>query len=156
MRRKDREVTDNKRIREIIENCNCCRLGLNDNGEVYIVPLNFGYEQQNDGSYVFYFHSAKEGRKIEIIRRNSNVGFEADTGYELIKGDNACQYSAKYQSVTGNGIITFVDDTEEKKKGLSLIMQHSTGKKEWHFDEKALNVTTVLKLKVSKISCKEH
>lgn len=43
MRRKDREVTDEARIDEIISRCTCCRIGFNDSGEVYIVPLNFGY-----------------------------------------------------------------------------------------------------------------
>ena len=48
MRRKDREVTDEARIDEIISRCNCCRIGFNDSGEVYIVPLNFGYTYEED------------------------------------------------------------------------------------------------------------
>ena len=47
MRRKDREVTDSQKIREIILSCRCCRLGFYDNGEVYIVPLDFGYYENN-------------------------------------------------------------------------------------------------------------
>lgn len=43
MRRRDREITDNEKIKEIIKACDCCRLGFNDNGKVYIVPLNFGF-----------------------------------------------------------------------------------------------------------------
>ena len=35
MRRKDREVTDEARIDEIISRCNCCRIGFNDSGEVH-------------------------------------------------------------------------------------------------------------------------
>ena len=54
MRRKDREVTDEARIDEIISRCNCCRIGFNDSGEVYIVPLNFGYVKQ-DGRRTFSF-----------------------------------------------------------------------------------------------------
>ena len=30
MRRRDREITDNEKIKEIIKACDCCRLGLND------------------------------------------------------------------------------------------------------------------------------
>ena len=33
MRRRDREITDNQKIKEIIKACDCCRLGLNDNGK---------------------------------------------------------------------------------------------------------------------------
>ncbi len=63
MRRKDREIIENSKIKEIISNCDCCRLGLNDNGKIYIVPLNFGFIEEN-GKYTFYFHGAKEGNLI--------------------------------------------------------------------------------------------
>lgn len=78
MRRKDREVTDPGKIREIIAACDCCRLGLCDNGRAYIVPLDFGFAEQ-DGHYTFYFHSAKEGRKIGLIREAGWAAFEMDT-----------------------------------------------------------------------------
>ena len=61
MRRKEREVTDVKRIKEIIESCRCCRLGFYDGSEVYIVPLDFGYEEY-DGKRVFIF-TARKGTK---------------------------------------------------------------------------------------------
>lgn len=35
MRRKDRQITDSSRIQGIIDQCTCCRIGFNDNGEVY-------------------------------------------------------------------------------------------------------------------------
>ena len=70
MRRKDREVTDAFKIEEIIAGCHCCRLGFNDDGEIYILPLNFGWEKQG-GGYVLYFHGAREGRKIDLIGKTS-------------------------------------------------------------------------------------
>ena len=68
MRRKDREVTDFMQIENIISRCTCCRIGFYDDGEVYIVPLNFGYEAKGD-TYILYFHAAKEGRKIDLIKK---------------------------------------------------------------------------------------
>ena len=155
MRRKDREVTDPMRVADIVNRCTCCRIGFWDDGEVYIVPLNFGYEIKED-TYVFYFHGAKEGRKIELIKKNPNVGFEMDTDYLLHIADDACKYSTHYQSIIGNGVLSIVSEPEEKKRGLSLIMEHNTGKREWNFDEKMLNTVIVFKLVVDKMSCKEH
>lgn len=86
MRRKDREVTDESRIDGIIRRCSCCRLGFSDGGEVYIVPMNFGFVKR-DGKRVFYFHSAKEGRKVELLKNGCDVGFEMDCGYELHPGE---------------------------------------------------------------------
>ena len=155
MRRKDREVTDPMRVADIVSRCTCCRIGFYDDGEVYIVPLNFGYEIKDD-TYVFYFHGAKEGRKIELIKKSPDVGFELDTDYLLHTADTACKYSAHYQSIIGNGVLSIVSEPEEKKLGLSLIMEHNTGKREWDFDEKMLNAVIVFKLVVYKMSCKEH
>lgn len=155
MRRKDREITDSLRIADIINRCTCCRIGFYDDGEIYVVPLNFGYEVKDD-SYVFYFHGAKEGRKIDLIQENPKVGFEMDTNYVLKEADTACDCSAQFQSVIGNGIVSMVSEASEKKRGLSLLMEHNTGKKDWNFDEKVLSSVAVFKLAVTKMSCKEH
>ena len=158
MRRKDREVTDPVKIADIISRCTCCRIGFYDEKEVYIVPLNFGYEVK-DNTYVFYFHGAKEGRKIDLIRKNPNVGFEMDTDfavYTLGEAEAACGYTARFQSIIGNGIVSIVSETEEKMRGLSLLMEHNTGKRKWNFDEKMVHAVAVFKLEVTKMSCKEH
>lgn len=155
MRRKDREITDEHKIEKIIASCHCCRLGFNDKGQVYIVPLNFGYVL-DEGKYVFYFHGAKEGRKMDLIKSNPQVGFELDTNYKLNEAETACQYSARFQSVIGNGAVSIVEEPEEKKKGLLSIMKQSTGKEEWQFSEQMLNAVCVFKLAVETLSCKEH
>ncbi len=155
MRRNDKEITAPMRVKEIVSRCTCCRIGFCDDGEVYIVPLNFGYEIKDD-AYVFYFHGAKEGRKAELIKKSPHVGFEMDTGYSLHTAETACQYSTHYQSIIGNGVLRIVSEPEEQKRGLSLIMEHHTGKREWDFDKKMLHAVIVFKLVVSKMSCKEH
>lgn len=155
MRKKDREITDFARIVDIIDRCTCCRVGFYDGKEVYIVPLNFGYEIKNN-SYIFYFHGAKEGRKIDLIQAYPNVGFEMDTNYTLNEAEIACGYSARYQSIIGNGTVSMVSGITEKKHGLSLLMEHSVEKRDWLFDEKMLNSVAVFKLEVTKLSCKEH
>lgn len=158
MRRKDREITDRQSIINIIESCQCCRIGFQDDGEVYIVPLNFGFEY-NGQRIIFYFHGAKEGRKINLIEKSPSVGFEMDTNHEVYaKSDNgtACSYTARFQSVIGTGKISMVNDSSEKKHGLHLLMKHVTQKSEWSFDDKMLNAVAVFKLEVEKLSCKEH
>ena len=151
MRRKDREVTDAAQIREIIAACRCCRVGFCENGGIYIVPLNFGFCCE-DGQYTFYFHSAKEGRKIGLLREKPSVGFEMDTGYVLHTADTACGHSAAYQSIIGTGTAEIVTDAAEKRKGLSLLMLHETGRKDW--DYPAADTVTVFKITVHELSCK--
>lgn len=155
MRRKDREVTDREKIKSIILNCHCCRLGFVDEGEVYIVPLNFGFAEKEE-KMIFYFHGAKEGRKIELIHKSPSVGFELDRNCEIIEGETACGYSARYQSVIGNGVVSFVNDMDEKYEALQAIMHHYTGKDNWEFTEEMADRVCVFKLEVGKISCKVH
>lgn len=155
MRRKDREVTDAAKIKEIIADCYCCRLGLNDNGKVYIVPLSFGYTE-TDGAYVFYFHGAKEGRKLDIIKNNNYAGFELDTDYKLHEADQACSYSCRFKSIIGTGRVSIIEDIQEKKHALRLIMQHNSGKYDWDFPDNMLNAVCTFKLSVDELACKEH
>lgn len=158
MRRKDREVTDPIKIEDIIRRCTCLRIGFYDDGDIYIVPLNFGYEIKND-TYVFYFHGASKGRKADLIQKCPGVGFEMETNYAVYshsENDVACDCTARFQSIIGNGFVKTVTEYEEKIRGLKLLMEHNTGKQEWIFDEKMMGAVTVFKLEVTKMSCKEH
>ena len=132
MRRKDREITDKSSIEDFISKHEIIRIGLIDNGEVYIVPVNYGYTCSN-GAYTFYFHGAKAGRKYELAKSNPSVGFEIDGNYELVEGKRPCDYSAKYQSIIGNGKLKILEDLEEKKKGLNAIMKQNTGKTDFEY-----------------------
>ena len=155
MRRSDREVTHPDKIRNIIDSCYCCRLGFQDHGNVYIVPLSFGYEER-EGNRIFYFHGASEGRKIDLIKEGNVVGFEMDTHYALCPSQDACGHSAKFQSVIGTGKVMFVEDQTEKIHALNCILFHTAGKGDWTFSPDACHKTAVFKLEVMELSCKEH
>lgn len=155
MRRKDREVTDREKIDGIIRDCDCCRLGFCDQGRAYIVPLSFGFVRE-DGRRVFYFHGAREGRKINLIRRTGYAGFEMDTHCKLNESEKACGYSARFRSVIGGGSVSLVEEPEEKQAGLRAIMLQNTGKAQWEFSPEMLAAVCVFKLEVEELSCKEH
>lgn len=139
----------------MIAACPMMRLAFNDEGGPYIVPMNFGYENR-DGQRVFYFHCAKEGRKMELIRRCPQAGFEMDTGYALRRGDTACAYSAAFASLIGTGDIRLVGQKEEKRAALALLMRHTAGDGPWTFEDRQVDAVTVFRLDVRQLSCKEH
>ena len=157
MRKKDREVIDENKIDEIIRMADCCRIGFYDKeeDEVYIVPLNFGYSNTKLKK-VFYFHGAKEGRKIDLIKKINKVSFEIDTNHKLIESDIACKFSERFSSVMGTGQISFINDNSEKIIALKEIMFQNTGKRDWEFKENMLESVAVFKIEVSTISCKVH
>ena len=155
MRRKDREILDSEKIDEIIKHCHCCRLGFVDDGKPYIVPLSFGFTHEND-KRVFYFHGAKVGRKIDLIKKTGFACFEMDTAYSLTSGENACDYACQFQCVMGEGTVTLIENNDEKRFALTQLMFKETGKKDWHFPSIMLARTASFKLEVELISCKEH
>jgi len=148
MRRNEREITDKKDIDDIIRRCRVCHLAMCDEGQPYVVPLNFGY----DGGFL-YFHAAPEGRKIDIIKRNNRVGFEFDILHDIVTAEQACKWGAKYESVMGSGTAEIVDDLEAKKEALQLIMRQY-GNGTWDFKEEILKKTLVLRVRILEISGK--
>lgn len=123
MRRKDREVNDIEEIRDIIRNCKVCHVAMIDHDMPYVVPLNFGYEIIDD-TLILYFHSAKEGRKIDILHKNNTVCFEMCLeGESIIAKNTPCNSGYNFSSVIGNGKVEFITDTSEKIKALSLLMK---------------------------------
>lgn len=154
MRRKDREVTDINEILEIIDRCTIVRLGFNDDGEVYIVPMNFGYEYE-DGKLVMYFHGALEGRKFDIMRKNNKVGFEMECDVVPYEGKMPCQYGTEFSSVIGTGTAEIIEDPAEKIRGMKVLMKTQTGK-EFDFNERLVSVITVFKVTADNFACKKR
>lgn len=140
MRRKEREVSDPVELIKILQSCKVIRVALQDQEGLYIVPLNYGYVL-SEGVLTFYFHSAKVGRKLSAIKKDNRVAFELDGEHRLIDGDKACDYSFAFDSVIGQGFAFIVEDPEEKKTGLSLLMKHQTGKDFVFTDKEAATVT---------------
>lgn len=144
MRRKDREVTDIEEIEEIIKGCKTCHVAMALEGEPYVVPLSYGYERKGD-VLTLYFHSAKEGKKLDILHKNSRVCFEMALEGELARTRIPCNSGYYYSSVIGRGNVEFVEDVEEKCYALSLLMKHQAG---WDtvFGEKQAETVCVYKI----------
>jgi nitroimidazol reductase NimA-like FMN-containing flavoprotein (pyridoxamine 5'-phosphate oxidase superfamily) len=154
MRRKDREIADIDGKLKIIDGNRVCRLALSDDGQPYIVPLNYGYSF-DDGALTLYFHSACEGRKLEIIKRNNRACFEIDGGGILVEGERPCSYGCVFESIVGTGRIVLLSTAAEKEDGLNSLMRHQTGKDElYHFDEKMMERVVVYKMVVEEFAGK--
>lgn len=119
MRRKDKEVVDREFIDSVMSRSQVCRIGLCQDGVPYIVPMCFGYDGES-----IYLHSAKEGRKIDFLKSNPAVCFEIDIDCELKPSDKPCSFSMKYRSVMGYGEVSFIEDEEDKRRALGIILKH--------------------------------
>lgn len=155
MRRQDRRITDPAMICAVLDKCRTLHLGLVEDGRVYIVPLNYGWTEEN-GCYILYAHSAAEGRKIDLIRGGADVGFEMETGVEYFDADTACGWGNRYESIIGEGRATLLSTPEEKRQALAAIMAHYSARKDYTFEDAMVNLVQVIQIDVTALSCKIH
>lgn len=151
MRRSDREIRDIHEIIRIMEQCDVCRLALNDEEYPYILPVNFGMQMEN-GQIVLYFHGADQGRKYDLIRKDNRASFEMDRAHKLVLEGDTGNCTMEYESVMGRGKIEIVPE-EEKYEALNLLMRHYH-KEDFSFNQKVIPRTTVMKLVVEQITGK--
>ncbi|MBQ6535826.1 MAG: pyridoxamine 5'-phosphate oxidase family protein [Firmicutes bacterium] len=150
MRRKDRQVSDAAAIFDMVYRCQVLRLALPDKDAPYVVPLSFGVEQI-EGRLVFYAHSAKIGRKIDLIGAGASVGVELDRflGY----GGEGRNSTAYYESVVGRGRAELIEG-EQALHGLELLMEHC-GREKQDFAG-CLPHTAVLRVTLDEVSAKAN
>jgi nitroimidazol reductase NimA-like FMN-containing flavoprotein (pyridoxamine 5'-phosphate oxidase superfamily) len=149
MRRKEKEITDKKEIENILKKSQICHIAMVDKDKPYIVPMNFGYENKT-----LFFHSALEGRKINLIKQNPNLCFEIDQVVQFKKAKLACDWSIEYKSVIGEGRAQLLYDPEEKREGLDIIMAQYSGRT-FEYPSEMLEKTLVIKLVIDKMTGKQ-
>ena len=121
MRRKDREVTDPQEIFDILKRCDTVRIAVYGEEYPYIVPVSFGTEMI-EGKVVVYFHCAREGLKVDLIRANPRVCVEGDIFIKIEPTDHGI--TTRYESVIGFGECRFVEDMDEIVHGLKVLTEH--------------------------------
>ena len=154
MRRKDREITDLRRIAEILQAAQTASVAFGGEGP-YVIPMNYGFAFE-DGRFTLYMHGAQEGEKIDRIKADPRAAFTVYVNNRVYgEGDEGSNYTSSFDSVCGSGKICFLDD-EEKKHGLAAVMAHYAPGRTFTFDQALLGATCVMALEVEMISGKHH
>lgn len=156
MRRKDREITDQKALLEIVQNSAVCRLGLAVDSRPYVVPLNFGYTWGENEPLTLYFHCSKEGLKLDMLAQNNLVCFEMDGEHQLLRRENPSDYSFAYASVIGWGRAAILTEEAEKLRGLQILMEHQAGPGSYAISEADLARVAVIAVKAEEITGKRN
>lgn len=153
MRRKKKEIGCSKIIDDLLASCPVGRLGTNGNdGYPRIKPLNFVYL---DGK--IYFHSAKEGEKIDDIVRDRRILFEVDEPMGYVKGgNNPCSAKYLYRSAMIRGKAAIVTDDKERLLALRTLMEKYQPEGGYgDFLPEKLKITAVVRIDIEEITGKE-
>ena len=154
MRRKDREISDFDEMIEVIKKCDVCRIAMQGEEYPYMVPLNFGMEVE-DSQVTLYFDGAMEGRKYELLARNSKVCFEMDCGHMLYTDMEQGNCTMCYESIIGFGVVEEVPE-EEKTAALDILMEHYPVPAGFRYNEAAVPKTRLLRLRVERMTGKRR
>ena len=154
MTKRERQITDEGQITAILDAAQVLHLGMAVDNEPYVVPMNYGYTVE-DGHLVLYLHSALRGKKLDMIRANSRVFFELDCDLTPFEGRVACQYGLAYSSVMGRGNARIVEDVEEKKHAMSVLMKTQTGK-DFSFEDRLVSIVAVIRIDVEEYTAKHR
>ena len=117
MRRTDREIKDPVQLSNILHQGKFMVLALTHLNEPYIVTLSYGYDEKQNH---VYFHCAKEGLKLQYIAANPR----ACATVIIDKGYIQEECAHPFTTLVLRGSIEMVDDVEDKKHGISLILNH--------------------------------
>lgn len=117
MRRKEKAIETKAEMERILLETKYVTIAMCKDNEPYLVTISHGYDSDKG---VIYFHCAKEGKKIDILKSNNVVWGQAliDKGYV----DGKCDHL--YATTQFRGRVTFIDDIEEKRYGLLIMINH--------------------------------
>ena len=123
VRLKTKEVTDRNWMEDILKRGRFMHLAMTGaDGLPYVVPMGYGYR---DGS--LYMHGASEGRKNDILAANPRVCFQVTLDAEVQSNDVGSEFTMKYRSVTGFGVVHALTDPRERNAALRILMDHYGG-----------------------------
>lgn len=150
MRRENQDVPMEECI-EILKRGTAGVLALAGDGEYpYALPISFVYSNGR-----IYFHSAREGHKIDAIRRNARASF-CVIGQDRIVPE---EYTTYYRSVIAFGKAELVTDPQEQHDAMLLLAEkYCPEDAPAHREEKSTgteNYTAVIRFTVEHITGKE-
>lgn len=152
--KREREVTDLHEILDILDKSMVVHVAMIDGDEPYLVPMNYGYTME-DGKLTQYLHGATKGRKINVLRANPKVFFSMECDVQPFDGSVACRYGTTYTSLMGSGKAEILEDVEEKKAGLSILMKTQTGK-DFTFDDRMVSIVSVIRITADYYTAKKR
>jgi len=143
-----KDIIELDELEAILKKCKICRVGMVDVDTPYVLAMNFGYEDQT-----LWLHCAKEGKKVDILKHNNKVCIEFDTDHKLFARHEqvACSWRFAYRSVLIHGNALFIEDYDEKIRGLKIFMKNYSDK-EFDFSKPSVDNIHIIKVPVESIT----
>ncbi|PKP22964.1 MAG: hypothetical protein CVU05_01735 [Bacteroidetes bacterium HGW-Bacteroidetes-21] len=143
-----KDITQESELLEILKKAKYCHMGMIDGDTPYVLGFNFGFKDNT-----LYLHCAKQGHKLDVLRKNNRVCVSFDVDQEFFSRHEtvACSWRMRYRSVLLWGQAEITDNYDEKLKALKIIMsQYST--QAFEFNAPSVNNVVIIKIKADKMT----
>jgi hypothetical protein len=153
MRVSKKEIQDPDVIIGLLSQCHVGRLGtIGRDGYPIIKPLNFVYHADK-----IYFHSAREGEKMEHIAGDDRVCFEVDLPITYVKSLSIpCKADYLYRSVIIKGRAHIIEEKDERLSALKCLMEKYQPEGGYcGFPEDKLQLTAIVGIDIEEMTGKE-
>ncbi|WP_174845460.1 pyridoxamine 5'-phosphate oxidase family protein [Sporolactobacillus shoreae] len=117
MRRQMNECRDQEKINLFLNHARIGFLGLSEENQPYVVPLNFVWYNNK-----IYFHGATEGRKADILQVHSNVCFTVCEEYGTMAHTVPAHTSTAYLSVMLFGKVARISNLDEGTEAMQKML----------------------------------
>lgn len=147
MRKPQKQLRQPSELEDILQRGEVLRLAMSRDGQPYLVPLNYVYDQGR-----IYVHTGREGYKHWFLEENDRVCFEVTVDAAAVPAQEPCQWDYRYRSVIGFGWAKVVHDDRERLEGLRALARRFAGPAEPEFAEEALARVCVLRIEVDSMT----
>lgn len=147
------ELNEQEASLKVISQSDICYVGMVDKDNTpYVIPMNFGYQEG-----VLYLHSGPTGSCIDILNVNSAVCITFSIDHELVfqHPKVACSYRMKAKSAICRGKVLFIEDMEQKREALNIIMRHYSDKT-FEYSDPAVSNVKIWKVPIESMTAREY
>ena len=119
IRRRERAVNDEAWIQDLLQRTPFGVMATVVDGRPFTVARNFAYDKEK---HAVYMHGARAGRTYTTIQTNEQVCLNVSEMGRLLPAKRALNFSVEYSGVVIFGRASLVEEADEAKHGLQLIL----------------------------------
>jgi nitroimidazol reductase NimA-like FMN-containing flavoprotein (pyridoxamine 5'-phosphate oxidase superfamily) len=124
VRRRDREVTDDAWIREMLRTAPCGVLATVRDGQPFVNSNLFAYDE---AEHAIYMHTSHAGRTAANTAADERVCFTVFEMGRLLPAPRAFNMSVEYEGVVVFGRARLLQDDDAKRRGLQRLLDKYFG-----------------------------
>ncbi len=155
VRRRDKEIVDPAAVRDVLARGEVARLAMISEGGPYVVPVSYALLPPEPGEPLrLAVHGAREGRKIDALRKDPRVCVEVTVDAQTVSAVRACDVTVRYRSVIAFGRAVFLEEPAARRRALAAIAERYAPGAPPVDDGEARKIA-ILEIRIDEATCKQ-